>query len=144
METKIESKVGKLNGSIEKAYNFLSDFKNFSHLIPADKIKNWQATEDNCSFTIEGIGEAGLRIIEKNPFSLIKISGAEGSKINFTFWIQLKEVATDNGRIKLTLKADMNPMLKMIASKPIQNFIDSLVDQLGKMPFNQSNVIYRK
>jgi carbon monoxide dehydrogenase subunit G len=135
METKIESKIGKINGSAERAFNFLSNFNNFSRLVPPEKVKNWKATEDTCHFTVDGVGNAGLQIIEKEPYSLIKISGEKGSKINFTFWIQLKEPELNDTRIKLTIKADLNPMLKMMASKPLQNFVDTLVDQLEKIPF---------
>jgi hypothetical protein len=72
METKIESKVGQITGSSERVYAFLSNFNNFSHLVPPDKVKNWQATEDTCHFTVDGLGNAGLRMIEKEPYSLIK------------------------------------------------------------------------
>ncbi len=136
METKIESKTGKINGSAERVYLFLSSFNNFSKLIPSDKVKNWQADQDQCHFTVEGIGEAGLQIIEKVPYSLIKITGEKGSKLNFFFWIQLKEIEPNDTRIKLTIQADLNPMIKMMATKPLQNFVDTLVDQLEKIPFN--------
>jgi carbon monoxide dehydrogenase subunit G len=135
VETKIESKIGNINGSSERVYSFLSNFNNFKHLIPPDKVKEWQSTEDSCHFKVEGIGETGLRIIEKEPFSTIKITGEEGSKFDFHFWIQLKEPAPYDTKIKLTIKADLNPMLKMMASKPLQNFVDTLVDQLEKLPF---------
>lgn len=135
METKIESKVGKLQGSSEKIYSFLADFRNFSRLIPADKVKNWEAEENSCSFDVDMVGRTGLRIIEKEPFNLIKITGAEGSKFDFFFWVQLKEMDPADTRIKLTIKADLNPMVKMMASKPLQSFVDSLVDQLEKVPF---------
>jgi len=135
METKIESRTGKINGLTESVYNFLSNFNNFKNLIPPDKVKNWKSTEDSCHFTIDGIGETGIRIIEKQPFSLIKISGEEGSKFNFFFWIQLKEVAPYDTRIKLVLKADLNPMLKIMATKPLQTFLDTLVSQLEKLHY---------
>ena len=135
METKIESKIGKINGRAENAYNFLSNFNNFSRLVPQDKVKNWHSDENHCHFTVEGIGDAGLQIIEKTPFTLIKITGENGSKINFSFWIQLKEIETNDTRIKLTINADLNPMIKMMASKPLQNFVDTLIDQLEKLPF---------
>lgn len=135
METKIESKVGKLNGSAEKVYGFLSDFRNFSRLIPADKVKNWTAEENSCHFTVDMLGDTGLRIIEKEPFSTIKITGAEGGKLDFLFWIQVKEAAENDTRLKLTIKADLNPMVKMMATKPLQNFVDTLIDQLEKVPF---------
>ncbi len=136
METKIESKIGKIIAPSEKVYGFLSNFNNYSHLVSPDKVKNWQASEDNCHFNFDGIGETGLKIIQKEPFTLIKMTGEEGSKFDFYFWIQLKEQAINDTRIKLTVKANLNPMLKMLASKPLQAFVDSLVDQLEKIQFN--------
>ncbi len=135
METKIESKIGNINGPAERVYSFLSNFNNFKNLVPPDKVKEWHSTEDTCHFKVDGIGEAGLCIIEKEPFSTIKITGEEGSKLDFGFWIQLKEPAPNSTKIKLTIKADLNPMLKMMALKPLQTFVDSLVDQLEKILF---------
>ena len=94
METKIESRTGKINGLTESVYNFLSNFNNFKNLIPPDKVKNWKSTEDSCHFTVDGIGETGIRIIEKQPFSLIKISGEEGSKFNFLWAARAKNWQT--------------------------------------------------
>lgn len=127
---KIESKAGRIHASDKKIYHFLSDFNNFSTLVPHDKIKNWEATEDTCSFSADGIGNIGMRIIEKEPCKLIKITADERSNFNFYFWIQLKSIAEIDTGIKLTIQADINPMLAMIAKKPLQKFIDLLVDQL--------------
>ena len=96
-ELKIESKIGKLNRSSEEVFNFLSDFNNLSNLIPPDKVKNWQATTDQCTFSIDGAGDMGLRIIEKEPTKLIKISGIESVPYEFFFWIQLKELEERDG-----------------------------------------------
>ena len=136
---KLESKIGKINCPEETAYNFLSRFDNFQKFIPADKIQNWVATEDSCHFTIEGIGEAGMRIIEKEPFRLIKIAGEEGGKIDFDFWIQLKQVAEDNTRIRLTIQARINPLFQMIVKKPLQNFLDTLAEHMGKLNLSDFN-----
>lgn len=133
METKFESKIGKINQSAEKIYTFISDFRNFNAMIPTDKIKNWQANENECRFKVDMIGEMGLQFAEKQPFSLLKIIALdENNPYNFAFWIQLKEVAPYDTRIKLTLKADLNPMLKLVATKPIQSFLDTLVEQFEK------------
>jgi carbon monoxide dehydrogenase subunit G len=135
METTIESKIGQINAPAERVFNFLSNFNNFKHFIPPDKVKDWESTPDSCSFSVEGLGKTGLRIIEKTPFSTIKITGAEGSPMSFYFWMQLKEANENDTRVKLTIKADLNPFLKMMATKPLQNFVDTLVEQLGKIPF---------
>ena len=132
-ELKVESKVGKLSKNSEEVFNFLTNFNNFSKLIPQDKIKNWIASEDSCSFEIEKVGMIGLEIVEKEPFKLIKIKGSETVPYKFFLWIQLKEIDPNDTRIKLTIKANLNPMIKSVAKKPLQEFVDSLVDQMQKL-----------
>lgn len=131
--TKIESRIGKINSSDEKIFNLLSKFNNFNNFIPQDKVKNYVATEDTCNFNIDGIGDFGMKIIERDPFSLIKIMNDEKVPFNFNFWIQIKSVSENDTRIKLTIKAELNAMLKMVAKKPLTNFVNTLVDKLEEM-----------
>ena len=132
---KLESKIGKIETTDERIYNFLTDFNNFKNLIPADKIKNWQSDETSCSFTVDPIGNTGVKIIEKEPYKLIKLKNLEESSMNFTFWVQLKMLSDTDTRIKLTLEANLNPMIQAMAKKPLQEFLDKLVDQLTKYRF---------
>ena len=131
--TTIECRIGKINSSEEKIFNLLSKFNNFNNFIPQEKVKNYVATEDTCSFTIDNIGDFGMRIIERQPFSLVKITNDEKVPFNFNFWIQLKKVAENDTRVKLTIKAELNAMLKMVAKKPLTNFVNTLVDKLEEM-----------
>jgi carbon monoxide dehydrogenase subunit G len=131
--SKIESRVGKLSSPAEKVYNFLSDFNNFKALIPAERISDFESTADSCEFNVKGIGKASLKIIEKEPQKLVKVAGEAMGKIGFKMWIQLKEIAEDDTRIKLTIEADLNPMMSMVANKPLTNFINMLVDQIEKI-----------
>lgn len=132
---RLESKIGKIANSDEKIYNFLTDFNNFREFIPADKLQNWQSDENSCRFTINPIGETGVKIIEKEPHKLIKLTGIDESKFNFTLWVQLKQMAAEDTRIKITLEADLNPMYQMLAKKPLQDFLNKLVDQLANYSF---------
>jgi carbon monoxide dehydrogenase subunit G len=133
MESTFESKIGKVSLPSERIYNFISDFNNLKGYIPADKISNWQSTTDSCHFTVSGMGEVGLRIIEKTPFSVVKIAGDGMANHQFNLWIQVKEVADSDSRVKITLKASINPMMKLMVAKPIQKFLDMLVDSFEKM-----------
>lgn len=135
MESKFESRIGKVQQSAMVIYQWLSDFRNFSSLVPADKIKNWQATADECHFSVDMVGDTGLKIIDKEEGKLIKITTIGDNPYNFFFWIQLKEVAPYDTRIKLTLQIDLNPMLRMMASKPIQTFLDGLIDHFEKISY---------
>ncbi len=134
--TKFESRIGELNTSGEKAFDFLSDFRNFSRFISADKIKEWEASAEQCKFMVDGIGKAGLKIIEKEPNKLVKISGDGTAGIEFFFWIQIKEIEEKDTRIKLTIKADLNPMMKIVAAKPLKSFINLMIDKIEKYPFD--------
>ncbi|UCG28016.1 MAG: SRPBCC family protein [Bacteroidales bacterium] len=133
--TKVESRIGKIEAQDETIYKFLSDFNNFRDLVPMDKISNWESSEDHCSFSINGIGDVGLNIVEKEPFSTIKYGGDSLANVSFNLWIQLKRVDDTDTRVKITLKADLNTMLSMIAKKPLQDFVNILVDKLEEYQF---------
>jgi carbon monoxide dehydrogenase subunit G len=135
METKIESRVGTITSSEEKIYNFVSNFNNFKQFIPADKVQDFESTEDSCHFSVPNMGKVGLRIIEKTPFNTVKVSGDGMANQQFNLWVQLKQVAENDTKVKVTIKADLNPMLKMMVSKPLQNFVDKLVEAMERMRF---------
>lgn len=130
--SKYTSKIGKINKQDQFIYNFLSDFRNLESVIPKDKISNFEATEDRCKFRIEGIGEAGLKTVEKKPNKLIKISSEGKAPFGFSFWIQLKPIEQEENTtaIRLTIDAQLNPMMKMMVGKHMQKGIDSLVDHM--------------
>jgi carbon monoxide dehydrogenase subunit G len=135
METKFESKIGQINNSAERVYTFLSNFNNLKDIVPPnDKIKDFSVTDESCSFTVEGFGKTGLRIIEKEPNTLLKLK-SENSPYELFMWLQFKEVAPYDTRVKITVKIDLNPMLKMMVQKPLQKFVDELADKLSILPY---------
>jgi len=130
--SKYSSKIGKINKQDQLIFDFLSDFRNLESIIPKDKISAFEATEDWCKFRMEGIGEAALKTIEKEPNKLIKITSAGKAPFGFTFWIQLKPIdeEADTTAVRLTMDAQLNPMMKMMVGKHLQTGIDSLVDHM--------------
>lgn len=129
--TKFESEVKQVNHSNENVYKFISNFNNFESLIPQDKIKDWQSTEDTCKFSVEGIGDAGLKIVEKEEFTTVKYSTDGKVPFNFFLWIQLKQLTETDTRVKLTIKADLNPMMKMMVGKHVKKFLNMLGDAIA-------------
>ncbi len=129
--TKYESQIKVVPFSKEKIFNFLSDFDHFGELIPKDKIKNWQSLGDHCTFEIDMVGKVGLRIVESTPFDTIKYTSEGSTPVNFFLWVQIKEVKEADSRVKLTIKADMNPMIKMVAAGPIKKFLEVVADGIA-------------
>lgn len=124
------SKQQQIQRSAMQIYPLIS---NFTLLTPAvaDKVEEWQATEDSCSFRVKGFTVA-LRIIEKVEGKHIKIVGDGGTvPMDFAFWIQLHEVCEEDTRIRLVLHAELNMMMRMMIGNKLQKGLDQAVEGLA-------------
>lgn len=131
--TRIESNKTSVNKSSEEVFNFLSNFNNFQKLMP-EQVTNWQSTEDECSFTIAGMASLGMKIVEKKPNELIKVIRNGNAPFDFTLECLLNEKSPAESEVQLAFNADLNPMLKMMAVKPLTNFLNILVQKLKDLP----------
>lgn len=128
---KHESRIGKLNASVATVYATIADFSQLNGITPPDdKMKVVHADADSCRFAMGGAGEFGMKIIERKENDTVKIANDETVPFTFYLWIQLKTVAENDTRVKVTLHAELNAMLKMVAKKPLTQFVDKLVDKL--------------
>jgi len=46
-------------------------------------------------------------------------------------WIQLKSVAEDDTRIKITIDPEVNMMMMTMVKKPLKEFVDMLAERLS-------------
>lgn len=141
-ELKIVSRTAQLNTPAPMIYRLISDFSFMGKIDPPDKrIKIISSDADSCRILVEGGGELGLRITEREENSLVKITSEPGSKFEFKMWFQLKEVKAYDTRLRITLHASMNSFMKMVAQKPLTNFVESIISQLEKQ-FQVSDTTY--
>ncbi len=131
MTEKYESKQARVRRPAAEIYAALSDFNNFTPLV-AGKVDDWMVEGDTVSFRVKGFAVA-LAMTEKIPAELIKIEAKDSSPFGFTFWVQMKQVAPDDTRIRLTLHAEMNMMIKMMVGSKIQPALDGLADQIANL-----------
>jgi hypothetical protein len=133
---KIESRIGKSACSDQQIYTFISNFHNFKELLPAGKVSGWEASEEKCSFQVDPLGRTGLMIVEKKPHSLVKMSSdPEFSKYQFNIWIQLKKVAMDDTRIKITIEPLVSKMLMPMVKIPLTKLANGLIDKMESYDF---------
>ena len=99
-----------------------------------DKIKDFEFDSDSCSFAVDPVGRIKFQIIEREPNKLVKFA-TTNSPIPLFLWIQLKEVAENDTRLKLTVRADLNPFLKPMVSKPLQEAVDKISTVLASLPY---------
>ena len=72
----------------------------------------------------------GMKIIEKVPHSLIKITSNGKVPFNFTLNVELGMIDLNKCNARLVFESDINPMMRMMVEKPLQNFFNMLVRKL--------------
>ena len=130
--SEFQSKPVVIDAGTDKIFEFLSSFNNFEKLMP-EQVINWQSTNDSCSFTIQGMADLAMRMDRKEPPSLIAYASDNPSPFPFQLMFDLAPVDANSCSVTATFKANLNPMLKMMASRPLQNFVNILVDKLKEL-----------
>lgn len=135
--TEFVSQIKTLQYNEEEVYTVLSDLSNLERMkdkIPADKIQDMNFDRDSCSFSVSPVGKVKFSIIDREPFKTIKFA-ADESPVEVTLWIQLKQVGENDTKMKLTVKAELNPFLKPMLSKPLQEGVDKIADVLAAIQY---------
>ena len=115
----------------EQIYAVISRFDNLTPAV-ADRVEEWQADEDTCSFKAKGF-TVKLRIAEKEAPKTIKIVGGDGGvPMDFAFWIQLHKVSETDTRMRLVLHIELNMMMKMMVGGKLQGAIDQIAEGIAK------------
>ncbi len=130
--SKFESSVRHIQYSQQAVYNMLSDLGNIERVsdrIPKDKLEGFSFDHDSIAMKAAPVGEIKLRIIEREEPKCIKFE-TEQSPVPFNLWIQIVAVDEATCKIKVTIKADLNPFIKGMVSKPLQEALEKIADTL--------------
>lgn len=137
-EQKYESKIQSIPAPVDKVYPVLSNMMNLERvkdLIPADKVQEMDITEDAVKFKVDGLAQkVTIRIVDKIENDTIKF-GLDNMPVAGNFWIQLKEVAPNDTRVKLTVKADIPVFFRMMIEKKLQQGLDDAAVMLTQFPY---------
>lgn len=137
-DTKYESKIVSSTASAEQIYRVFSNLKNVERvkdLIPKDKIQEMEISENQIRIKVDGLGQKiTIGIVDRIENDTIKF-GLEGIPMQANFWVQLKQLADNDTRIKLTLKADIPMMFKMMIGNKLQQGLDQAADMLAQFPY---------
>jgi carbon monoxide dehydrogenase subunit G len=130
--TTFESRQGLLSCSTEKFFNFLNDIRNFEQFIPKDKFTDITINADTCSFSVPMIGRVDVRIAAKTEFSEVVYAGSTAAVSDFSLAVRFGDAGSDTSDVKLSVTAAINPFLKMIASEPLNNMLETLVSEMER------------
>lgn len=117
-------------------FGFISDLRNFEQLMP-DQITNWSATQDDCSFTITGMADISLKTGKKVLDKSLEIESVKAPfEININ--CSLDQISEDSCNSTIKLSANVNPMMAMMVSNPLQNLVNIMNDKLKEISEKQA------
>lgn len=140
--TTYESDIKTISSSEEVVFDILNDLSNLKKIGDIDgikdKVENFTFDKDSINFNIDMFGKVGFKIIEREPNKTIKFE-SENSPVPVNMWIQLKQRADKDTKMKLTIKADVPSMLKMMIDKKMKEGINMMADMIAEALNNKIN-----
>ena len=117
--------------SQKELFEFLCDLNNFEQLMP-ENIQKFEVDGDSFLFGLKGMPEIRLVLKEKTENSQI-VLGAASSKLPFTLTTNLTIISKNSSEVQLLFEGDFNPMMTMMIKSPLQKFINTLSENIGKL-----------
>jgi len=125
-----ESRSGNLTCNAEDVFSFVTDIRNFERFIPKGVINNWNAEKESCNFSVSMLGIVTVRLAEKEKFTKVVYTGDALKKDDFSLVLFISDKIKNSAEVKVSLSADLNPMMKMMAAKPISQFLEMLIKEM--------------
>jgi hypothetical protein len=125
-----QSRSGKLSCNAQEVFTFVTDVRNFEQFIPKGSINNWTADKESCSFSVSMLGTVSVRQAEKKEFSKVVFNGDALKKNDFSLTLSISDNLKEPADVIVALSADLNPMMKMMAGKPIIQFLEMLIKEM--------------
>jgi carbon monoxide dehydrogenase subunit G len=136
-ESKFESSIKQIPYPQQAVYNNISDLRNLEKVkdrIPEDKVNDFTFDEDTVGLNVQPVGELKLRICEREEPKCVKFETVQ-SPVPFNVWIQVLPVDEQNSKMKVTVKAELNPFIKSMIEKPLQEAVEKIADALALVKY---------
>lgn len=134
---KFESSVKVIPYSQERVYSKLSDLSNLETIkdrLPQDKVQDLSFDSDTLSFSVPPVGQLTLQIVEREPCKCVKLA-TTNSPLPFNMWIQLVAIGEEECKVKVTIGMDINPFMKAMVQKPLQEGLEKMVEMLAMINY---------
>ena len=131
------SNIKSIASTQERVYNKLSDLSGMAAI--GEALKNHPEAskigiEGIDAFIIAGAGRLHLRIVEREPNKTIKLEAVD-APIDLTMWIQLVPADTYDTRLRLTLRTELNFIMRKMIGGKLQEGVEKLADMMAMIPY---------
>ena len=128
--SRFESRKGYPMCPPEKFSSFISDLRNFKQFIKGNNINDLVLTSETCTFSVSLLGSVSLRVASVNAPENVTYSGNAMQINDFEIIVSISPASGERSEVMIALEADLNPILKMMASEPVKQLLTRLVDEM--------------
>ena len=118
-----------LDQSAEETFAFLAVPANYEALMPAN-VRKFTAIDNGARLDIQGLGEVELAFTQQQSPVLLEMKPQNKVPFEFDLQWQIEELADKRSRVTAVIHAKLNFMMRMMADKILQGFLDTQVDKL--------------
>lgn len=131
--SRFESRTGKLTCTPSEVFDFVTDIRNFKQFVPDNaSIRDINIDSKSCSFNISPIGNVNFYLSEKEPHNKVVYSGSALQSNDFSLILNIKDTTSGRAEVQIELAAKLNPLLKVMVAKPVEGFLEKLIDEMEK------------
>ena len=127
----LESQQITLGKSSQEVFDFLSNVENFEKIMP-ENTDTFKVNGDSFTFALKGMPEIELALKETEAPKKI-VLGSTNDKFPFSLKADIEDAGAEQSAMQLKFEGSFNPMVAMMVKKPLQKFIDTLSENIGKL-----------
>lgn len=99
-----------------------------------EKIKEIEIDNDGITFPVPMLGKMCLQIEETEEHRCVKYK-VLGIPIDANIWVQMLPVSAGGSKIRITLKAELNMMMKMMVGSKLKDGVNGVAEMLSQLPY---------
>lgn len=126
----------KAQRSDKDLFEYIGNMNNMPSVLP-EQVVNVNADYDNLSFTIQGMGSIALQVTKREPNKLIQLSPVGKTPFQFVLNVYIRVVESPSHQVAesvsecyFEIDANLNPLMQMMASRPLQNLVNMMANRV--------------
>lgn len=119
-----------VNKSVSELVQMLEKPEDYRNLMP-DSLQSFEVRDNGFKFSLKGMPEIALKIEEVSQNQVILKSAS--SSLDFSLKGEMQAIGDHQTEVQLLFDGNFNPFIKMMVEKPLQNFLNTLTDNIEKI-----------
>jgi len=128
----IETVKVNINKPQQSVYEFVSNTENLGKILP-EQVEDFKGDSEMCVFQVKGLAKLGLQMLERNPTNNVIFKNTEKTPVKFTLKVLMESITEGECQVQMIFEGDVNPMMKMMLEKPLNNLFTSMSKKLEEV-----------